>query len=117
MRYDMIDNTNKDSLQQSNVDEKMNMEVTTEKNSEEKDTNDYKYKGKVVKTEYLNVRDNTSMYTPIVTILNKNDIVKISDSNEIYNEDENISFYKINVNGKEGYALSNYIEIDETIGE
>ena len=30
MRYDMIDNTNTNSLQQSNVDEKMNMEVTTE---------------------------------------------------------------------------------------
>ena len=113
MRYDMIDNTDKNLLQQSNVDEKMNMEVTTEKHSEEKDTNDYKYKGKVVNTEYLNVRDNTSMYAPIVTILNKDDIVKISDSNEIYNEDENISFYKINVNGKEGYAVSGYIEIDE----
>ena len=115
MRYDMIDNTNKDLLQQNNVDEKMNMKVTTEENSEERDTNtnDYTYVGKVVKTEYLNVRDNASMYTPIVTILNENDVVKISDSNEIYNEDENISFYKINVNGKEGYVLSNYIEIDE----
>lgn len=115
MRYDMIDNTNTNSLQQNNVDEKMNMEVTTEKHSEEKDTNtnDYKYVGKVVNTEFLNVRDNTSMYAQVVTILNQNDIVKISDSNEIYNEDENISFYKINVNGKEGYALSNYIEIDE----
>lgn len=113
MRYDMIDNTDKNALQQSNIDEKMNIEVTTEKHSEEKDTNDYKYVGKVVNTEYLNVRDNTSMYAQIVTILNKDDIVKISDSNEIYNEDENISFYKINVNGKEGYAVSGYIEIDE----
>ena len=67
----------------------------------------------MINTTLLNVRATASTGSYIMGMFEEGDTINVLDTDLVYDENKEFSFYKVLYKDKVGYVVSEYLEIEE----